>query len=858
MVSTRRSGKTQQNGDGEEPQAEPVTAPTTASKRPAGRGAGEALASEQAPGAGAAAVGTPAAAQKTAAAGTAPSAKRQKKTPSDAAAAADADANGRAAQGPQGPSGAAPGGGVQGPEGPPQPLDGFRKLPQLAAALESLNRRVDDSAVFLRPSPEVAAAARDVAKLLYKQCALQLFEGGGADSRAERRALRKSAAAPLPELHTDASFDPEQIWLQMEMATEATVRRVRRLLRAAEPLAGGGAHLITAEAAAGVERLLAGGGGSEEEEDDEDDEEEGENDEEGEGEEEEDGMGEGLSGEEDEDEEDEMMGLGMGMDDDEDEDEEDDEDGFGARGKKAKRKGAKEGKAGKKAGKPPGGGGGGGLGEDRFFRLTDLERYVEDAERRATGEEEDEDMADLLGGGEGEGEDEEGEELGSEDGGDSDDEMEALLRNTAAAAGKGKKGKKGADDEAAQIKYSDFFGGGDDEEEEEEGDEGDEGEDDGDGDDEDGGAERRRSGQDAGPRDGDTGGGGGGGRKAPSKQQDAAAAQLSAHERRLARMQERVAELETAALSEKAWQLTGEVGGGNRPVGSAMELDLDFESTAKPVPVQTDEMTGDIETLIKKRITERRFDDVVRVVAAPLETQKKQVELDDGKSKAGLGELYEQDYVRQVAGGTSEDKDDKLRAECRTLFKALCAKLDALSRFHFAPKPVIQDMTVKAEVPAIAMEEAAPVAVSKAALQLPGEVYAAKAKDGRPVAEAELSREERKARRSKKKRVHKAREEGKEAERRAKAIAAGGDANIVGRKSDSKVVAGKGVKVAEGAGAAKHGRTDVGNSSAVFAKLAAEQAAAAAGGGAKTKKVPRDLAAVGGEGARKGAVSLKL
>lgn len=72
------------------------------------------------------------------------------------------------------------------------------------------------------------------------------------------------------------------------------------------------------------------------------------------------------------------------------------------------------------------------------------------------------------------------------------------------------------------------------------------------------------------------------------------------------------------------------------------------------------------------------------------------------------------------------------------------------------------------------------------------------------------------------------------------------------------MVAGKGVKVAEGAGAAKHGRTDVGNSSAVFAKLAAEQAAAAAGGGAKTKKVPRDLAAVGGEGARKGAVSLKL
>jgi hypothetical protein len=38
----------------------------------------------------------------------------------------------------------------------------------------------------------------------------------------------------------------------------------------------------------------------------------------------------------------------------------------------------------------------------------------------------------------------------------------------------------------------------------------------------------------------------------------------------------------------------------------------------------------------------------VRVVAAPLESRRKDVALDDAKSKAGLGELYEQDYVRQV------------------------------------------------------------------------------------------------------------------------------------------------------------------------------------------------------------------
>ena len=37
--------------------------------------------------------------------------------------------------------------------------------------------------------------------------------------------------------------------------------------------------------------------------------------------------------------------------------------------------------------------------------------------------------------------------------------------------------------------------------------------------------------------------------------------------------------------------------------------------------------------MIKRRIVERRFDDVVRVVPPPLEKEKRVVELDDNKSK---------------------------------------------------------------------------------------------------------------------------------------------------------------------------------------------------------------------------------
>ncbi|KXZ52900.1 hypothetical protein GPECTOR_8g28 [Gonium pectorale] len=717
-------------------------------------------------------------------------------------------------------------------------------MPALRTALESLQARVEDSAVFLRPAPEVATAAREAAKLLYKQAATSLLEGGGASSRAERRALRGSAAAPLPELHTDASFDPEQIWLQLELATEAAVRRVRRLIRGAEPLAAAagapGAGLLKPEAAAGIERLLAGG-----------------SDESGEGDE-----------EEDEDEEGGSMGEDMEEDE---EDEDDEEEERGRRAKRARRDepAAKAGKAAKQ-----------GRLEDQFFRLSDLERYVEDAERRAMAGSEEEEEGD------------EGEEEGDEDGDaamfggddDEDDEeqrLEALLRDAAKRAGK-KAGKKGkGDDEGAKLRYKDFFGGGDDDGEDEEEDEGDEGESDegvpggllsSDGmedeeglgeeeeedDDEDGGAARRRSGKDAGPRDGADAGSGRG--KAKSRAEDAVP--MSAHERRLARMQERIAELEADALRGKSWHLIGEATAGSRPINSALELDMDFETTAKPVPVQTDEMTNDLEALIRKRIADRRFDDVIRVVPPPLETKKKVLELDDSKSKAGLGELYEQDYVRQVAGGTAEDKDEKLRAEARALFKALSFKLDALSRFHFAPKPVVEDMTVRSEVPAIAMEEAAPVAVSKAAMAAPEEVYRPGTKDGRPQAEGELTREDRKQRRARKKRARKNREEAKDAELRARAVAEGGTADIVGRKSDSKVVSGKGVKVAEGAGASKHGRADVGNSSAVFAKLAAEQAAAAAGGGGGGAKLSRELKKAGGsggqEGAKKGGAAFKL
>lgn len=86
------------------------------------------------------------------------------------------------------------------------------------------------------------------------------------------------------------------------------------------------------------------------------------------------------------------------------------------------------------------------------------------------------------------------------------------------------------------------------------------------------------------------------------------------------------------------------------------------------------------------------------MVPPPLESKRKEVELDDNKASAGLGEVYEAEFVRSAAGGTAEDKQEPLRQQARGLFAALCHKLDALTRFHFAPKPVLQDMSIRSEV----------------------------------------------------------------------------------------------------------------------------------------------------------------
>ncbi|XP_019197043.1 PREDICTED: U3 small nucleolar ribonucleoprotein protein MPP10-like isoform X2 [Ipomoea nil] len=229
---------------------------------------------------------------------------------------------------------------------------------------------------------------------------------------------------------------------------------------------------------------------------------------------------------------------------------------------------------------------------------------------------------------------------------------------------------------------------------------------------------------------------------------------LSTHEQELLKLRSTIEEMEKANVEPKAWTMQGEVTAAKRPKNSALEVDLDFEHNVRPAPVITEEVTLSLEELIRKRVLEEQFDDVQKPPSLPSRAPREIKEVDDNKSKKGLAEVYEEEYVQKTGlVSTAMTFSDEQKKEATMLFKKLCLKLDALSHFHFTPKPVIEDMSIQASVPALAMEEIAPVATSDAAMLAPEEVFIGK---GDIKEEAELTQAERKRRRAKKKSKFKA------------------------------------------------------------------------------------------------------
>lgn len=285
----------------------------------------------------------------------------------------------------------------------------------------------------------------------------------------------------------------------------------------------------------------------------------------------------------------------------------------------------------------------------------------------------------------------------------------------------------------------------------------------------------------------------------------------SAHERRQAKLAEEIRKMESELVAKRAWTLSGEASASARPMNSLLEEALDFEHAGKPIPVITEEVSEEIEDLVKRRIIAGEFDQVVKRrpnADVPADIRRGLVELDDTKAKQSLAELYEEEHVKNTNPDSYVSaKDEKLRKEekeIEAMWKDVSAKLDSLSSWHYKPKPAAPSLTVVADVATVSMEDAQPTTAQGVSggqsMIAPQEVYSANkdtaekgevvAKSGLPIARQEMSREEKvRRRRREKERIKKA---GGETSKLSKKAQANKDTMADLKKGGVKVINRKG------------------------------------------------------------------
>jgi len=238
------------------------------------------------------------------------------------------------------------------------------------------------------------------------------------------------------------------------------------------------------------------------------------------------------------------------------------------------------------------------------------------------------------------------------------------------------------------------------------------------------------------------------------------------------RLQKKIQTLEENALSDKPWQMSGEAAAPVRPENSLLAEDLDFVSGVRAAPVITEEVTKTLEDIIRQRIKDEAWDDVQRKIK-PIESAheyKKKLVLDQEKSKLSLAQIYEQEYLKitqaqeKIAIPGLLDKDDgeaeplevkQIKADMRTLF----VKLDTLTHNHYVPRQQSSELKIVRNVPVISMEEVAPVGASNAELLAPAEIV--DKRKGELMTDADKTSTDRKRERRSKKALAKAKVQAK-------------------------------------------------------------------------------------------------
>lgn len=132
-------------------------------------------------------------------------------------------------------------------------------------------------------------------------------------------------------------------------------------------------------------------------------------------------------------------------------------------------------------------------------------------------------------------------------------------------------------------------------------------------------------------------------------------------------------------MAGKSWELRGEVRASDRPENSLLNIVADMDRASKPAPIITQDFTNSLEDLITRRIQTETFDDPQPrsqpsssvTISDDVEGKGAGEDLSQEKDKKGLGDLYAEDYARQV-----------LKEDSETSPQVTAARLEVLELFN--------------------------------------------------------------------------------------------------------------------------------------------------------------------------------
>lgn len=214
---------------------------------------------------------------------------------------------------------------------------------------------------------------------------------------------------------------------------------------------------------------------------------------------------------------------------------------------------------------------------------------------------------------------------------------------------------------------------------------------------------------------------------------DLKARNLSSFEKQQQAIEAEIRQLESELIAEKKWTMKGEVRAKDRPRDSLLDdpetSTLEFDRTAKPVPVITQEITESLEDLIRRRIKNEEFDDLERRYISDIlkASRRQKFDLSEQKSAKSLAELYEDDF--KGVDTHQQDINEELQKqhdEISELFAKVSHRLDAMCSAHYTPEPrqfKTIDIKVGDTTAKINMEDAQPLHVSSESRLAPQEIY---------------------------------------------------------------------------------------------------------------------------------------